>query len=166
MDYVDQLVEGICAEASIDKFDALMSIVTGRVAHSYEAQTCEDLERLQRNVVKAFRALFSPSFTTYGEYNNPADISKLTDVQRAYLCGEFAAMCNVVGTFYRVRPSKETLAIAMDNKDLLADIFTNYTVYDKDKHQNIVDANLAYTVRHGVDLIVQLTPFGKQIIQV
>lgn len=164
MDYIDQLIEGIVERKLIDKYDALISILTGRVCNAVWMETKEELEPLLNSIEHSFYSIFDSSFGLSGVYNDPVNIGDMTDTQRAYLCGRLAAYQSILSITHAERPTASELKFARDNISRLEALKNADIKYVALLHGDLFENNLINTSRYGQSLICILTPFAKSIL--
>lgn len=161
-DYIKTLEDGIVNKRVIAKFDSLMAILMNRVNDSFYKRTAEESEPLQ-DALKNMYGSFSRAYVNIGgEYNCDVDIGSLTDVQIAFLQGEFCAYLNVVSSIMMSRPLKAELDFALENVETLKTL--EHVEYVPELHGDFYAHGLIIVHMHGLTRVCTLTPFAKDVI--
>jgi hypothetical protein len=157
-EYIDELVYGISGGQKLDRFDALMGILNSHVLDATAMDACDDIYPLLDKVMKA-----AYSFGPYPFDDDSVDIGNLTDIQKAYLHGEFTAYANILSLLAHQRPTQANIDCANVNIELLRKIDENHYEYKKD-YDELFYNGLVVTYQHGTTRVCRLTPFAKQML--
>lgn len=165
MDYIEQLVDGFEKKAIVEGFDSLINILLIHCLQVPNMETKEEIDPLVCQLRKLYKALYNPDTQLSVVYNDPVDVYGLSEVQRAYFMGYFAALTDSVTETLVTRPHRSELNILRENIPILSEIAAYGELsYDSVVHDPLIHAGGITDINSGGNHVVRLTPFGRNLI--
>lgn len=171
MDYVQELVDGFENLKTVDKFDALISILGDRVERAMWSDTVDEIQPLADQLRSLYYSVYSRHNLHDNDYNAPVELGELTERQRAYFHGYFAAQLDLVNGVLAKRPTQADIDVIKNNLVSLSEVNEfDEILYCGEIHDELIEAGALYKVPYSMDpdkkhFVVKLTPFGRDSVK-